>query len=61
MKVFIWLGCFFVPAFIKVLLQNNGIGLGAIPTVILYGAALWAARHLCQKWDERKRERDEEN
>ena len=59
MKILIWLGCLFVPAFIKVLLQNNGIFLGGIPTWILYGVTIWTARHLCQKWDERKRERDE--
>ena len=61
MKFLIWFGCFFVNAVIQVMLKNMGISLGAIPIMLLFGASYWSARKLCQKWDERKDNRNEES
>lgn len=61
MKILIWFGCFFVNAIIQVMLKNMGITLGAIPVMLLFGASYWSARKLCQKWDERKGDSDEES
>ena len=54
MKVLIWFLCIFAYALITTLIKEAGIILGAIPTVILYGATFWLARTLCKKWDEHK-------
>lgn len=54
MKVLIWFLCIFANALITTLLKESGIILGAIPTMILFGAMLWLARTLCKKWDEHK-------
>lgn len=54
MKVLIWFLCIFANALITTLLKESGITLGAIPTMILFGAMLWLARTLCKKWDEHK-------
>jgi hypothetical protein len=54
MKVLIWVLCFFANALITTIIKGNGVILGAIPTVILYGVTIWLARTLCKKWDERK-------
>lgn len=51
MKVFIWIACLFVPSALAVLLKDAGILLGGIPTAILYGVALWAAKTLTKKWE----------
>ena len=61
MKFLIWFGCFFVNALIQVMLKNVGITLGAIPVMLLFGASYWSARKLCQKWDERKGNNNEES
>lgn len=58
MKVLIWFLCIFAYTLITTLLKGNGIILGGIPTMILFGAMLWLARTLCKKWDERKGEND---
>lgn len=55
MKVFIYIACFFVMVIIQVVVQNSGIILGAIPTVILYLVAIGAARGLCKLWDNKGR------
>ena len=54
MKVLIWFLCIFANALITTLIKEAGVILGAIPTVILYGATFWLARTLCKKWDEHK-------
>ena len=36
------------------MIKGSGITLGAIPSVILYGAAIWMAKILCKKWDEHR-------
>ncbi len=54
MKVLIWVLCFFLNALISAIIKGNGVILGAIPTVILYGVTIWLARTLCKKWDEHK-------
>ena len=53
MKALIWIVCVFVGSFIKVVLFGNA-QLGAIPTVLIYGAIFAIARRLCALWDERK-------
>lgn len=57
MKFLIWFLCFIVNALITTLIKETGVILGAIPTVILYGATIWLARTLCKKWDEYKENR----
>lgn len=54
MKFLIWFLCIFANALITTLIKDAGVILGAIPTVILYGATFWLARTLCKKWDEHK-------
>ncbi len=54
MKVLIWILCIFANALITAILKENGIPLGAIPTMILFAAMLWLARTLCKKWEEHK-------
>ena len=53
MKVLIWVGCIIVLAVIQTIIRSMGITLGAIPTVILYGAGCWIASTLCKKYDEK--------
>ena len=52
MKLVIMFLCFFVVAVIEGVLMANGIVLGAIPTVILFGGAMWLSKELGKKWDE---------
>lgn len=59
MKVLIWVLCIFANALITTILKESGILLGAIPTMILFGAMLWLARTLCKKWDEHKERGDD--
>lgn len=54
MKVLIWFLCIFANVLITTLIKEAGVILGAIPTVILYGATFLLARTLCKKWDEHK-------
>lgn len=54
MRALIWIGCIFANAIITTLFKQNGIILGAIPTVLLYLGAVYLARYLCELWDERK-------
>ena len=56
MKILICFLCILVYAVITVLLNMSGIILGGSPTVILVGGAMWLAKTLCKKWDERKGE-----
>lgn len=53
MKIVIWVACILVVSIIKVLLVGNG-SLGAIPMLILYGAAVAAAKALTTAWDNHK-------
>ena len=61
MKVFIWIMCFFLNAFLSTILSECGIRLGAIPTVVLYGTTIWLARTFCKKWGNYKEHRDDES
>ena len=54
MRALIWIGCIFANAIITTLFKQNGIILGAIPTVLLYLGAVYLARYLCGLWDERR-------
>lgn len=44
MKFLIWFLCIYANALITTLIKEAGVILGAIPTVILYGATFWLAR-----------------
>lgn len=56
MKILIWFLCIFANAVITTIIKENGVILGAIPTVILYLATIGLARVLCKnkKWDKHK-------
>lgn len=58
MKFLIWFSCIFANALITTLIKEAGVMLGAIPTVILFGATIWLARTLCKKWDEHKENKE---
>ena len=57
MKVLIWFLCFFANGMVTILIQKNGVRLGAIPTMILCGITFWLAKGLCKKWDEHKKKK----
>ena len=52
MKILFWILCVFAAAIIGAMFKMGGIMLGAIPSAILYGGAIWLANRLCKKWDE---------
>lgn len=54
MKVLIWFLCL-----LPVLIIQTEMRLGAIPTVLLTGGALWLATTLCKAWDKRKSSKKE--
>lgn len=54
MKVLIWFLCIFNYSVITTIIKENGIILGAIPTVIFLGGTIWLARTLCKLWDKIK-------
>ena len=54
MKGLIWFMCVVANAVFTIIFNANGILLGAIPTMILFGTTFWLARTLCKKWDENK-------
>lgn len=58
MKFSIWFLCIFANALITTLIKETGVILGAIPTVVLYGATIWLAKTLCKKWDEHKENKE---
>ena len=54
MKVLIWFGCFFVMGAIQTVFKGIGISLGAILTVILYSLTFFAAKKLCNIYDDNR-------
>lgn len=52
MKVLIWFGCFFVMALVQTVLKGGGIGLGFVPTFLLYFITFFIAKKLCNVYDE---------
>lgn len=54
MKTLIWMSCLFLYVLATTLITRGGFILGAIPTIALFCAASWLAKHLCKKWDEKK-------
>ena len=54
MKVLIWVVTLFCLALIQTFLRMSGVILGAIPTVILFGAALYIAKALCKSVDQKR-------
>ena len=61
MKIFIWLATFFIIVGIPnaLIVEFCDIKFGAIPTMILAGAAYWTAKALCKKWDNHKNRKKE--
>lgn len=57
MKVLIWVLCLFANAMITTIAKENGVILGAIPTVILYALAATLAQSLCGVWDKYKQKK----
>ena len=55
MKALIWIGCMFTVVVILTAFRTNGVLLGALPTVLLYGGAMSLAGALCRGWDESHR------
>ena len=55
MKVLIWILCIFANSFFTTALKTNGISLGALPTLVLWGGTIFLARTLCKEWDDHKR------
>lgn len=55
MKVLIWLLCGLVGTSITTLLNTNGIYLGGLPTVALWGVLFFLTKTLCKEWDDHKR------
>ena len=51
-KILIYFLCLFFSEIIKTWIRNAGILLGAIPTVLIFLAAIFLARLLCKKLDE---------
>ena len=58
MKIVIWGGLIFAASAIITAFRMNGILLGAIPTVVIYGVMLWLAKTLCQVWENRRGEKE---
>lgn len=59
MKILIWFICIFINAMITTLLKENGVLLGAIPTVALLGGTFWIAKSLCKAWDNYKSQKQD--
>lgn len=57
MKVLIWVGCMFAYGVITVLLEENGILLGAIPTALLVFGLFSLAGILSKAWDSHQSEK----
>lgn len=53
MKILIWFVCIFIAVSIQVICKMNGILLGGIPTMLLFGGTWLAASRLCILWDHR--------
>lgn len=60
MVAFIWIACFFCLVMAQVLIKYQGVILGAIPTMILYGATIWLARTLSSLWKKHKKAKNEQ-
>ena len=58
MKGLIWFLCIFACAAVFAAFRMKGILLGGIPSMIIFGSALWLARTLCRKWDEHKEDQE---
>ena len=53
MKVLIWFLCLFAASAFINFLAIKGILLGALPTLAIWGLAIWTAKTLCKKRDEK--------
>ena len=58
MKILIWAMCFLVYGVVRTTLQNVGIYLGFIPTVLLYTGLFYLATRLCTMWDVKRFEKE---
>ena len=63
MKFLAWLVCYFIHRLILWVLAENGIQLGALPSILLLFALLWVenaiARKITQPKEEEKEEKEE--
>ena len=51
MKVLIWFVVLLVPSVITTMLKKVGIGLGFLPTFLLYTVCFFVAKALCSRWE----------
>ena len=58
MKIVIWGGLIVAVSAIITAFSMNGILLGAIPTVLIYGVMFWLAKTLCKVWENHRDEKD---
>lgn len=58
MVAFIWIACFFCLVMAQVLIKYQGVILGAIPTMLMYGFTIWLAHTLSDKWKKRKKSKN---
>ena len=59
MKVLIWVGCLLIASIIRIVIFANS-SLGALPTLLLYGACFAGAKMLCVSWDDHKAKRKQD-
>lgn len=51
MKVLIWFVVLCIPSVITTMLKKVGVGLGFLPTFLMYFGVYHLAKFLCAKWD----------
>lgn len=61
MRVLIYLVCIAIASAINVFLQENGILLGGLPTILLYGAAIAISSAACKVYSRRKTAAEQQN
>ena len=54
MKILIWMVCFLGCAITQMIIKDQGIILGGIPTALLFGMTWFIAQKLCKIWDKHK-------
>lgn len=59
MKVLIWVGCLLIASIIRMVIFANS-SLGALPTLLLYGACFAGAKMLCVSWDDHRAKRKQD-
>ena len=57
MKVLIWCICFVVYGIVVTAFRWGGVILGGLPTALLFGGTIWAARAVSKFWSESREEK----